>query len=419
LLNIHEPSSSGSPCRSFLFFEKLNQIQIQLKKVLILGGGISGIASAIAFRKRGFEVEVVSERDYLFIYPIAIWIPVGTAKFNDVAFPLSRLAQKHQFTLTIDRVTGIDATRDTITLAKGGARSDADIVVIALGAGKVKHDGIEHTLSICGAPEQSMQLRERIDALIDRGHGKIAFGFGGNPKDPSGVRGGPGFELFFNLHHKLTKLGIRDRFEMTFFAPMETPGAKMGEKAVSMMNVMFTKKNFNRRYGKKIERFEKDAVVFGDGSRLESDLTMFIPAGEGHEVIKASDLPKNDAGFVRIDDYCRISGVSSWFAVGDSAALEGPDWKAKQGHIAEFMAECAANNCAIEHLGFEEPMKGYQEHLNVLCVMDTGDGAGFVYRNGHRQMFIPLPVVGHWLKKGWGHYFKLTKMERIPRIPGL
>jgi sulfide:quinone oxidoreductase len=390
-----------------------------MKKVLILGGGISGVASAIAFRKRGFDVELISDREYLFIYPIAIWIPVGTAKFDEVAFPLSKLAVKHGFSLTIDRVVRIDAARDSVSLEKGGYRRDADIVVIALGSGKVKHQGIEHTLSICGHPGQSVELARRIDALIAKGHGSVAFGFGGNPKDPSGVRGGPGFELFFNLHHKLSRLGIRDRFKMTFFAPMETPGGKMGEKAVSRMEVMFRQKRFGRKYGTKIERFEPDGVVFADGTRLDSDLTMFIPAGEGHEVIKASDLPLNDAGFVRIDDFCRVSGVSGWYAVGDAAALEGPEWKAKQGHIAEFMAECAANNCSVEHLALEEPMRGYQEHLNVLCVMDTGDGAGFVFRNGRRQMFIPLPVVGHWLKKAWGVYYKLSKMERIPRIPGM
>jgi sulfide:quinone oxidoreductase len=32
---------------------------------------------------------------------------------------------------------------------------------------------------------------------------------------------------------------------------------------------------------------------------------------------------------------------------------------------------------------------------------------------------IPLPVVGHWMKKGWGWYFKNSKMKKFPRIPGM
>lgn len=137
---------------------------------------------------------------------------------------------------------------------------------------------------------------------------------------------------------------------------------------------------------------------------------MFIPAGEGHELIKNSNLPQNGAGFIRIDDYCRIEGVSGWYAVGDAAALEGPEWKAKQGHIAELMGSNAAFNASVEHSGRQESMKGYQDHLNILCVMDMGDGAGFVYKNRTRELFLPMPVIGHWLKKCWGHYYKLSKL---------
>ena len=381
-----------------------------MKKVLILGGGIGGVAAAIAFRKQGFEVELVSDRDYLFIYPLAIWIPVCSMQFKDVSVPLSKLARKHGFSLTIDKVVALDGDGKTITLEKAGVRDTPALVVVAPGASKMKHEGIEHTRSICGKPEESLALKEKIEALVARGSGKIALGFGGNPKDSSAVRGGPGFELLFNLHHYLKKLGIREKFELTFFAPMAEPGARMGKKALSAMASMFKSKSISTRYGKKISRFEANGIVFEDQSKLESDLCMFIPAGEGHEIIRKSNLPQNSAGFVRIDDYCRIEGLKGWYAVGDAAALEGPDWKAKQGHIAELMANNAACNAAIEHLGRQGAMKGYQAHLNVLCVMDMGDGAGFVYKNSVKEVFIPMPVVGHLLKQSWGHDYKLSKM---------
>jgi len=390
-----------------------------MKKVLILGGGIGGVASAIAFRKKGFEVELVSERDYLFIYPISIWIPVGAAEFKDVCMPLSGLAGKHGFHLTVDRVLALDGINKTVTLAKGGHRQTPQLVVVALGASRLQPDGVEHTLSICGKPEDSLALKKKIEELIVRGSGRLAFGFGGNPLDRSAVRGGPAFELFFNLHHHLKKLGIRDRYEMTFFAPMEEPGARMGKKAFAAIGSMFTANNFKTRYGKKISRFEKGAIVFEDRSTLASDLIMFVPAGQGNEAIMASNLPQNDAGFIRIDNFCRIEGISGWYGVGDAAALDGPEWTAKQGHIAEFMAEIAAGNASIEHMGQTGKMEGYQKHLNILCVMDMGNGAGFVYKDSNREFFMPMPVVGHWLKKSWGIYYKLSKMERIPRIPGM
>ena len=389
-----------------------------MEKILIIGGGIAGVEAAIYYRKEGFDVELISDRDYLFIYPISIWIPVGTSTFKNVALPLYKIAKRHGFTLTIDRVTAIHATQKIITLEKGEERH-VNHLVIALGSGKMKHEGLEHTLSICGVPEQSLELKIKIDALIARGSGKIAFGFGGNPNDPSGIRGGPGFELFFNLHHHLKKLGIRDQFDMTFFAPMATPGARMGETALKLMETMFTRNNFHTHYGKKITRFETDGIIFEDNSRLESDLTMFIPAGNGHPLLKESHLPLNNAGFVRINDFCEIEGVNGWYAIGDVAALEGPDWKAKQGHIAEIMARNAAHNNAIA-LGLKSgEKKGYKEHLNILCVMDMGNGAGFIYRDDKKAILIPMPIIGHWMKIGWGWYYKMSKMGYIPRIPGM
>ena len=63
--------------------------------------------------------------------------------------------------------------------------------------------------------------------------------------------------------------------------------------------------------------------------------------------------------------------------------------------------------------------KGYNEHLNIRCVMDSGDGAAFVYRDEKRAFMLPMPFIGHWLKKGWGVYCRYSKLGRIPRIPGM
>lgn len=392
------------------------------KKVLILGGGFAGLEAAIHLRKEDYKVTLVSERDYFYIYPTSIWIPVHKASFEDVSIPIHELAKVHGFEVIIDGVRNINTQEHTITLSSGVCISDYNDLIIALGASKMQHKGIENTLSICGAPEQSLAIRDKIDALVEKGHGKVAMGFGGNPKDTTSVRGGPGFELMFNLHNYLKKKGIRDNFELTFFAPMPKPGARMGDQALKAMDMMFQKANLKKHFGKKIKEFSEKGVVFEDDSTLASDFTMFIPAGDGHHVVKSSDLPINEAGFVLINNYCQVmfNGVASEniYAIGDVAALEGPDWRAKQGHVAEVMARNTAFNIIAKDKDLRE-RKGYIEHLNILCVMDSGDGAGFVFRDDKRAMMLPMPIVGHWLKKGWGNYCRLSKLNKIPRIPGM
>jgi len=395
-----------------------------MKKVLILGGGFAGVESAIYLRKENYDVTLVSDRDYFYIYPTSIWIPTGETSFEDVSVDMKKLRDAHGFELIIDSVVNISAKDGAVTLQSGTVYDEYDHLVLAMGASKMKHCGIENTLSICGAPEQSIELKHKVDKIVAMGKGKICFGFGGNPNDTSAVRGGPGFELFFNIHNLLRKKGIRDNYEMTFFAPMAEPGKRMGPQALSMMDKMFEMFKLKQHFGKKIKRFEKDGIIFEDDSKLDSDFTMFIPAGDGHEVIKNSDLPLNEAGFIKINDNCSvelpvdINRAHNIYAIGDIAALEGYDWRAKQGHIAEVMARNVAHNIKEKDSGGESFL-GYHEHLNILCVMDTGNGAAFVYRDNKRAFMFPMPIVGHWLKKGWGLYCRYSKLGKIPRIPGM
>ena len=389
-----------------------------MAKVLVLGGGFAGVESAIYLRKENLDVTLVSDRDYFYIYPTSIWIPTGDVTREDVSIPLADLSQKHGFDVIVDAVSSFDAKSKSTTLQSGRVLDGYDYVVVALGQDKIIHKGMENTLSICGKPEEATELYTRLDTLIAKGSGNIAMGFGGNPKDTSAVRGGPAFEVLFNVHNYLKKRGIRDHFELTFFAPMEKPGQKMGDKALVMMDKMFKMKDIGKKVGSKITNFNKYGIEFADGTELKSDLTMFISAGTGHSILLESGMPLSEAGFVVTNEYNEVEGFDGIFVIGDSASLLGADWRAKQGHVAEVMAKNVAYNINSQ-ISNSSDKKGYLEHINILCVMDTGDGAGFVYRSDKRAIMFPLPIIGHWMKKGWGWYCRNSKLGKIPRIYGM
>lgn len=395
------------------------------KKVLILGGGFAGVEAAIFLRKEKFDVTLISNRDYLYIYPTSIWIPVKKMKFEDACIPMKSLEKAHGFKWVKDEIVEIKS-KQGIVICKKKEFSGYDHLIIALGAGKRHYKGRDNFLSICGAPNEAIELRDKLDALIKKGGGTIAMGFGGNPLDKSAVRGGPAFELLFNVNNYLKKHHKRNKFKLIFFSPVKNPGAKMGKKAPEFMDAYYHRLKIDKHIGKPIKRFEDDGIVFADDTKLDSDYTMYIPALQGHDIFfNASDLPLTEAGFIKIDDYQEVQfdkgekiSKTHVYAVGDSSALEGPGWKAKQGHIAEVMARNLAFNIAEREKGSSK-RKGYREHLNILCVMDSGDGAAFVYRNHDKEIIFPLPIIGHWMKKGWGWYFKKSKLNKIPRIPGM
>ena len=179
-----------------------------------------------------------------------------------------------------------------------------------------------------------------------------------------------------------------------------------------MLNKLFDRYQVGKRFSKKITGFEPGSVVFEDESKLEADLILFIPASAGHSVLQASDLPLTEAGFIQIDNFCQVRGLPDVYAIGDIAAIEGPEWIAKQGHIAELMGRNAAHNIIESEKGTSNK-KGYQEHLNILCVMDTGDGAAFVFRNSQKSFFNPDACCWPLDEKGLGNLFEINQGRQI------
>jgi len=386
------------------------------KHALVLGGGFAGLEAAIQLRKAGLDVTLVSNRSYLYVYPTSIWVVTGERSFEQVCLDLADVTRRHGIQLVVGNVESISGTRRAAIV--DGKEITTDHLVVALGGAKLMPKGIEHTHSVSGDPQGSVRMKAALDELLAAGHGRIAMGFGGNPKDSSAVRGGPAFEVMFNVDTLLRRRGLRDQFELTFFAPMPSPGERMGKKAVAAIQAMFNRLGIGMRFGTKIAGFEPGAVTFEGGGRLDADLVMFIAAGDGHPVVKASDLPRNDAGFVNVDEGCAVPGFSGVWAVGDAAALQGPDWRAKQGHVAEVMARVAAHNIAALEAGSSE-RESYLPQLGITCLLDTGNGAVYVHRDDEKEQMVPLPAVGHWLKKGWGSYYQLSKRRLIPRLPGM
>lgn len=385
--------------------------------VVVVGGGFAGVEAATDLAKSGqVQVTLVSDRDYLYLFPISIWVATGTLEPERARVDLAEVARSRGFTVLVSPVTALRPDDQVVVCAD--RELTYDYLVLALGASKLTMPGVEHTLSICGAPGNGEAIAQRLDELVRRGSGRIAFGFGGNPKDSSAVRGGPAFELLFNVRQMLRDKGVLDGFELSFFAPMPSPGERMGERAVALVNRMFRSYGVQTRYGTKIASFDDAGVRFADDSRLDADLVLFIPGGAGHPLVAGTGLPLNDAGFVVIDDHCLVQGTTNVYAVGDVAALEGPAWRAKQGHLAEVMAHVAAHNILATERG-APGRQGYQRHVAIVCLMDTGSGAALVHRNTRGARVIPLPVVGHWVKKGWGTYTRLSKTGRIPHLPGM
>lgn len=86
--------------------------------------------------------------------------------------------------------------------------------------------------------------------------------------------------------------------------------------------------------------------------------------------------------------------------------------------LAENMGIASACNIHAMETG-NTTRKYYTDHLWVGGLLDGGNGAGFVYKNDARTIILPLPILGHWLKKRFLGYWKNSRMGKTARIMNL
>ncbi|HYQ70470.1 MAG TPA: FAD-dependent oxidoreductase, partial [Gammaproteobacteria bacterium] len=252
--------------------------------------------------------------------------------------------------------------------------------------------GIEHAAIPCRGIEDAEQVRDRLNAMDG---GTIAFGFGGNPKEPSAMRGGPVFEFLFGTDTLLRRQGRRERFRLVFFAPSKRPGQRLGEKAVDVLLRRMASCDIDTHLGHKLKGFEADRVVT-EGGEIPADLIVFMPGMSGSPWLDKTDLPKSAGGLLQADAHCRVPGRERVYVAGDAGSFPGPDWQPKQAHMADLQAVAAAKNLLSE-LNGGQPREGFK--VELACIIDSLDSGTLVTRNSARTLLLPATRLLHWSKR--------------------
>ncbi|MBK7326977.1 MAG: FAD-dependent oxidoreductase [Propionivibrio sp.] len=362
-------------------------------RITIIGAGFGALSSVLEIRRRDPTVEItlIAPRAEFHYLPGIIWIPSGLRTREQLIVPLANFFQRMQVTHVVAEVTGLrDGGRIVETTA---GDFDNDALVIASGGRFIKKlPGIEHAITPCEGIAAVEKIRDRLHAMQG---GTIAVGFGGNPNEPSAVRGGPMFEFLFGIDEQLKREGRREKFELVFFNPSKEPGQRLGPKAVKHLLAEMDKRNIRTHLGHKMQRFEADQVVT-EGGEFAADLILFMPGMTGNLWFDQTDLPRSPGGLLQADAQCRVVGMQNIYVVGDSGSFPGPEWMPKQAHMADLQAAAAAEN-VLAGLRGQTPTATFK--IELICIIDAIDHGTLVFRNLRRQIILPPSRLFHWAKR--------------------
>jgi sulfide:quinone oxidoreductase len=364
-----------------------------MSRVTVIGAGFAALTAVRKLRAAdpGIGIDLIAPRPEFQYYPGTIWIPTGLREPSDLVVPLHNFFQRMDVTYHQASAQGLRDGGRVVETDQGEVANDG--LVIACGGRFIrKLPGIEHSYLPCGGVDTIAQIRDKLAAMQG---GTLAFGFSGNPKEPSAMRGGPVFEFLFGIESWLRKQGRRDAFKLVFFTPAEKPGQRLGPKAVEGLMREMRKRGIETHLGHKLKAFEADKVIT-EGGEFAADLILFMPGMTGNQWFDNTELPRSPGGMIQADRHCQVAGFEHVYVAGDSGSFPGPDWLPKQAHMADLQAEAAVANLVD---GFAGKPPSHTFKAELVCIVDTRSSGMLVARNDKRNLVLPSFVGFHWAKR--------------------
>jgi sulfide:quinone oxidoreductase len=374
-------------------------------KVLILGGGSGGLATAGRLKELlGDKISVtVIDKQRSFVLGFSLLrVMTGEKSEQEVTVPKEKVSQKGVRFINTE-VNMIDVKNGSVHTGQG--KFAYDYLVIALGAelAPEKVPGFESAFHMYTL-EDAKKLR---DALSSFGGGSIRLIISSTPfKCPPAP-----YEAAMLIDDYLGSKGLRDRSDIQIFTPEPQPmpiaGPEVGKTVVSMLN----EKGIGFHNNTKVSSIDGSSkqIIFENGTREKYDLLIAIPPHTSPKVVRESDLADAVSGWIPVDPKNMQTRHDRVYAIGDVAAVKLPSGMMlpKAATFAFGQAEIVASNIASLVLGTEtRSWDGFGE-----CFIETGSGnAGY----GSGSFYAsPKPVINLQIpskelrerKDAWGNYW--------------
>ena len=370
-----------------------------MKNITIIGSGFAGLSAVRQLRKhdKHCKITLIAPRPELHYLPSLIWVPSGLRKREDIIVPLQNFFKRMDVHFHAARVTGLSNDGRVVVTDNGDIRNDG--LIIASGGRFIKKlPGIENAITPCEGFDAVEEIRNRLDNMSA---GTIAFGFSGNPKEPTAMRGGPMFEFLLGTDTLLRQRGMREKFNLVFFTPAPKPGNRLGPKAVDKLLGEMKKRGIKTHLGHKIKAFENNKVIT-EGGEFDADLIIFMPGMTGNKWFDNSALPRSEGGMVKANRHCKVESMNAVYVAGDSGNFPGPDWMPKQAHMADLQAEAAAKNLLAELNG---QAANATFKVELICIVDSNNKGIMITRTENKNIMLPGTVLFHWAKRLFEYWY--------------
>ncbi|NDF35186.1 MAG: NAD(P)/FAD-dependent oxidoreductase, partial [Nitrosopumilaceae archaeon] len=184
-----------------------------MQKILILGGGFGGLATANELRANlpDASITIIDKKDYFMMDLVKLWIIKGVRTFEHSKKPLQNITRKG-IDYVNEAVVGIDLVGKKVKTTTKEFSYDYLVVALGVEFAPEKISGLPENGFVLYDLEHGPKIRQKI---LEMKSGKLGFVITGMPyKCPPAP-----FEAALIIDSMLKEQNVRDKIEIDFYSP--------------------------------------------------------------------------------------------------------------------------------------------------------------------------------------------------------
>lgn len=371
--------------------------------VLVLGGGLAGVAAAQTLGEAGVHVTLVDRADYHQFQPLLYQVATSQLPAEDIARPLRTIfADAPSVDVVVQGVAEASLADRTLVLDDGRSLS-ADHLVIAAG-------GRPNFFGIPGAGEHAFPLYSVADAERLRRHHRAlvveesAHASGLHARDVVVVGGGPtGVEVSGALAELIAALKAHGRLPDDVRVHLVDRGdAVLGQfssRAQGYAHRHLTEAGVELRLGTGVAAVHADRVELDDGTTLPTATVIWAGGESASLIAQAAGESTGRGGRIDVRPDLGVEGFPGVWAVGDVANIpsgpkDGAPTLPQLGSVAQQSGRWAAQNILRSEQG--DPLAPFHYKDKGIMAM-IGRNAAVAEVGAHRHEVDGPLAFAAWL----------------------
>ena len=357
-----------------------------MKKILVIGGGFSGLASALGAARRLDELGISSSNISITIINLDGWHSIRVRNYEpditNVRVSLAKILSSLRINLIIGDVNDVDLKHHSVTVStpKGIQTLKYDRIILALGS-------ILNRPQICGLFEHGYSIDTWNEAAAFGKHlDELKKQQEASEKSTVLIVGAglTGIELACEMPERLTALGIRNGY-IILADSNSNVGADMGEEAQAIILEALSSLGIEVLTDIQISSIDNNGAILNDGTRVDAKTVVWTAGMSANPLVLSLPVNHDDRGRVIVNTEMQVVDCEDAFAAGDIAAAPLGDghYSVMSCQHARPMGRFAGHNAVNHLLGYEMLAMKIDEYVTCL---DLGPWGALMTKGWDRRV---------------------------------